>query len=70
MHNDEQRDGEHDGSDLVDQGLPGERDHNHEEHEPTEPTKRRPGKAGGGDPDAGGESGEGSQSTGNPDSAG
>jgi hypothetical protein len=52
------------------QGLPGKQEQNREEQEPVEPTRRKPGEAGGGDPDSGGESGEGSQSTGNPDSAG
>jgi hypothetical protein len=52
------------------EGLPGEQADNGEEHGPTEPTRRSPGSAGGGDPDSGGESREGSQSTGNPNSAG
>ena len=52
------------------QGLSGEHDQNHEQHEPVEPKRTTPGQASGGDPDAGGESGEGSQSTGNPNSAG
>ena len=52
------------------QGLPGEPDQNHEEHEPTEPVRKPAGQPDGGDSDSGGESGEGSQSTGNPDSAG
>jgi hypothetical protein len=55
--------------DRLRQGLPGKREHNREEQEPVEPTTRKPG-GGGGDPDSGGESSEGSQSTGNPDSAG
>ena len=51
-------------------GLPGKGEHNREEVEPVEPTRRRPGDAEGGDEESGGESSEGSQSTGNPNSAG
>lgn len=57
---------EHPGKD----GLPGQQEDNHEELEPAEPTKHPAGKSDGGDDDAGGESGEGSQSTGDPNSAG
>ena len=57
---------EHPGKD----GLPGGEDDNHEEHAPSQPTRKPAGEAGGGDPDAGGESGEGSQSTGSPHAAG
>lgn len=52
---------------------PGEQsDQNREEpsHPSGKPTRKRTDEAGGGDPDSGGEAGEGSQSTGNPDSAG
>ena len=52
------------------QGLPGEPGQNHEVDEPTEPSRKPAGRPEGGDPDSGGESGEGSQSTGNPNSAG
>ena len=52
------------------QGLPGEQGQNGEEQQPTEPTRRKPGEAEGGDPSTAGESREGSQSTGNPNSAG
>lgn len=47
-------------------------DQNREEpsHPSGTPTRKRPDDAGGGDPGSGGEAGEGSQSTGNPDSAG
>jgi hypothetical protein len=63
---------EHDRSD---QPLPGSvSNQNSEEAEPghdgSDQARRPPGQAGGGDEDAGGESSEGSQSTGNPDSAG
>ena len=51
-------------------GLPGDREQNHEEEQPREPTKKPAGEAEGGDPDSGGESGEGSQSTGSPHAAG
>jgi hypothetical protein len=60
-----------------DHPLPGSvSDQNAEEAEPGHDggdegeTRRRPGEAGGGDPSSGGEAGEGSQSTGHPDSAG
>lgn len=57
------------------QPLPGSvSDQNAEEAEPghgdQQETRRPPGSAGGGGERAGGESGEGSQSTGNPNSAG
>jgi hypothetical protein len=55
-------------SERGDQGLPGQVGQNGEEGEPQEPTRRK--HAGGGDENAGGESKEGSQSTGNPDRAG
>jgi hypothetical protein len=61
---------EHDDEHPGEQGLPGKQEHNREEQEPVEPTRRKPGDADGGGDEAGGESGEGSQSTGNPDSAG
>jgi hypothetical protein len=52
------------------EGLPGTQGQNGEEQEPAEPTRRKPTEheRGGGESD--GESREGSQSTGNPDSAG
>jgi hypothetical protein len=60
-----------------DHPLPGSvSDQNAEEAEPGHDgggageTRRRPGDAGGGDASSGGEAGEGSQSTGHPDSAG
>ena len=59
-------DEEHPGRD----GLPAQQGYNHEEQEPAEPTRRKPGEHEGGDDDAQGESSEGSQSTGHPDSAG
>jgi hypothetical protein len=54
------------------QGLPGsESDQNNEEAPGGEDPKRRPpGSPSGGDDDSNGESGEGSQSTGDPNSAG
>jgi hypothetical protein len=57
------------------QPLPGSvSDQNAEEQEPghddQQENRQPPGSAGGGDDRAGGESGEGSQSTGNPNSAG
>ncbi len=51
-------------------GLPGNQEHNREEQEPAQPARKDPSQAEGGDPDSGGESGEGSQSTGNPHGAG
>jgi hypothetical protein len=51
-------------------GLPGDQEQNHEQHRPMEPTKKPAGEADGGDPDSGGEAGEGSQSTGSPHAAG
>ncbi len=50
--------------------LPGKQEHNREEQEPTEPTRRGPTEEERGGGESGGEAGEGSQSTGNPDSAG
>jgi hypothetical protein len=55
-------------SERADQGLPGQGGHNREDVEPQTPTHRK--DADGGDEQAGGESGEGSQSTGHPDNAG
>jgi hypothetical protein len=57
------------------QPLPGSvSDQNNEEGEPgnddQQETRRKPGSAGGGDESTSGESSEGTQSTGNPDSAG
>ncbi|HEX4438157.1 MAG TPA: hypothetical protein VH061_15330 [Solirubrobacteraceae bacterium] len=65
------------------QGLPGKQEHNREQQEPVEPTRRKPGDGDadaddrtdskgedGGDSKPAGASGEGSQSTGNPNSAG
>jgi hypothetical protein len=50
--------------------LPGEVADNGEEQAPTQPTKRKPTEHERGGGASGGEAGEGSQSTGNPDSAG
>lgn len=52
------------------EGLPGKLEQNREEHEPTEPAKRGPTEEERGGGESGGEAGEGSQSTGHPDSAG
>ncbi len=52
------------------EGLPGKQEQNREEQEPVEPTKRGPTEHERGGGKSGGEAGEGSQSTGNPDSAG
>jgi hypothetical protein len=52
------------------EGLPGKQEQNREEHEPTEPVRRGPTEEERGGGGSGGEAGEGSQSTGNPDSAG
>jgi hypothetical protein len=56
------------------QPLPGETSDQNAEEQPGEEgereTRKRPGSPEGGDEGAGGESGEGSQSTGDPDSAG
>jgi hypothetical protein len=52
------------------EGLPGDVAQNGEEHEPVEPTKRKPTEHERGGGDSTGSSSEGSQSTGNPNSAG
>ena len=51
-------------------GLPGKQEHNREEQEPAEPTRRGPSEHERGGGESSGGAGEGSQSTGNPDSAG
>ena len=57
-----------DESDLP--GDPSEQNHEEPSYPAGKPKRRDPARAGGGDAESGGESGEGPKSTANPDSAG